>query len=64
MYHIKGINFVTDENQNKIAVLIDLKKHKATWDDFYSILISESREDEPKRSYREFRNELVAKAKL
>ena len=29
-----GIQFVTDEKGRKVAVLIDLKKHKALWEDF------------------------------
>lgn len=64
MLTIEGINFVPDENQNKVAVLIDLKKHKTAWEDFYSILLAEAREKEPKRSYRAFRKELIDKSKL
>lgn len=63
MQSIEGIDFVTDENKNEVAVLIDLKKHRAIWEDFYSILIAEEREKEPKRSYREFRKEFLNKAK-
>lgn len=64
MLTIEGINFVIDENQNKVAVLIDLKKHKTAWEDFYSILLAEAREKEPKRSYRAFQKELIDKSKL
>ncbi len=64
MKFLEGINFVTDDKQNKIAVLIDLSKHKEAWEDFYSILIADSREHEPKRSYKLFRKELVQKGKL
>jgi hypothetical protein len=30
-----GIQFVTDDKGRKTAVLIDLKKHKAIWEDFW-----------------------------
>jgi hypothetical protein len=38
-----GIQFVTDEKGRKTAVLIDLKKYKAVWEDFWDGLVSESR---------------------
>jgi hypothetical protein len=28
-----GIKFITDEKGRKTAVIIDLKKHKALWED-------------------------------
>jgi hypothetical protein len=41
-----GIQFVTDEKGRKTAVLIDLKKHNAIWEDFWDGLVSESRRKE------------------
>ena len=38
-----GIQFVTDEKGRKTAVLIDLRKHRAIWEDFWDGLVSESR---------------------
>jgi hypothetical protein len=31
---LKGIEFVIDDDGRKKAVLIDLKKHRAIWEDF------------------------------
>ena len=38
-----GVRFVTDARGRKVAVLIDLKKHRAWLEDFWDGLISESR---------------------
>jgi hypothetical protein len=38
-----GIQFVTDEKGRKVAVQIDLRKHKALWEDIEDGLVSESR---------------------
>ena len=43
---MSGIQFVTDEKGRKIGVLIDLKKHRAIWEDFWDGLVSESRRKE------------------
>ena len=46
-----GIQFVTDHKGRKTAVLIDLKKHRELWEDFWDGLVSESRRKEkPTRS--------------
>ena len=50
-----GIQFVTDEKGRKTAVLIDLKKHYAIWEDFWDGLVSESRRKEKGIPYEEYR---------
>lgn len=50
-----GIQFVTDEKGRKTAVLIDLRKHKAVWEDFWDGLVSESRLKEKTIHYEEYR---------
>lgn len=50
-----GIQFVTDEKGRKTAVLIDLKKHKAIWEDFWDGLVSESRLNEKTIPYESYR---------
>ncbi|HVA91976.1 MAG TPA: hypothetical protein VNL71_19285 [Chloroflexota bacterium] len=50
-----GIQFVTDEQGRKTAVLIDLKKHKQVWEDFYDRLIAEERRQEKDVPYEEYR---------
>jgi len=61
---MEGINFVTDSNDNKIAVQIDLKKHAELWQDFYDILIAEQRKDEPGIPFEQVIKELKAEGKL
>ena len=41
-----GIQFVTDEKGRKVAVQIDIRKHKALWEDIRDVLVSRSRQQE------------------
>lgn len=41
-----GIQYVTDEKGRKVAVQIDLKKHRELWEDIQDVLISRSRRNE------------------
>ncbi|MGA3053367.1 MAG: hypothetical protein ABSD63_04105 [Candidatus Korobacteraceae bacterium] len=41
-----GIQFITDEKGRKTAAVIDLKKHKALWEDIEDVLVSRSRRHE------------------
>ena len=50
-----GIQYVTDDKGRKTAVLIDLKKHGALWEDFWDGLVSESRRNEKAVPYQEYR---------
>jgi hypothetical protein len=50
-----GIQFVTDGKGRKTAVLIDLKKHKVIWEDFWDGLVSESRRKEKSIPYEKYR---------
>ena len=45
---MKGINYLTDDNNKKVAVQIDLKKYGELWEDFYDVMISELRQKEEK----------------
>ena len=53
---MSGIQFVTDDKGRKTAVLIDLKKHGALWEDFWDGLVSESRRHEKTVPYQEYRD--------
>lgn len=44
---MKGIQFVTDDTGKRTAVLISLSEWGDIWEDFYDILVSESRKEEP-----------------
>jgi len=43
---MNGIQFVTDEKGRKVAVPLDLKKHRDLWEDIEDILVSRSRRHE------------------
>ena len=45
---MKGINYVTDDKNRKVAVQIDLKKYGDLWEDFYENMVAELRKDEEK----------------
>lgn len=59
-----GIQFVTDAKGRKTAVLIDLKKHKAIWEDFWDGLVSESRLKEKSIPYEDYRANRLKRARL
>ena len=50
-----GIQFVTDDKGQRVAVQIDLKKHGAIWADFWDGLVSESRRKEKSIPYAQYR---------
>jgi hypothetical protein len=50
-----GIQFTTDAKGRKTAVVIDLRKHRAPWEDIEDGLISESRRKERSVPYEEYR---------
>jgi hypothetical protein len=43
---MSGIRFVIDKKGRKVAVQIDLKKHRQLWQDIEDLLISRSRRKE------------------
>ena len=50
-----GIHYVTDEKGEKIAVQIDLRKHRDVWEDFQDVLLAESRRKEKSIPYGDYR---------
>ncbi|MDY6786104.1 MAG: hypothetical protein SW833_26760 [Cyanobacteriota bacterium] len=54
---MKGIQFIVDEAGKK-AVLIDLEEWGELWEDFYDLVVSRSRRDEPEVSWEELKAEL------
>jgi len=44
---MKGVEFAVDEEGQKKAVLIDLKKNREIWEDFYDTLRVKERDSEP-----------------
>jgi len=48
---IKGIEYIVDDKGKKKSVILDLEMWGDNWEDFYDILVSESRRDEPNISW-------------
>ena len=61
---IEGINFVTDSQNKRVAVMIDLTKYANLWEDIYDLLVVESRKQEERISWDEIKNGLKAEGKL
>jgi hypothetical protein len=55
---LKGIHFISDDAAEKIAVQIDLREHQELWEQFYEVLLAESRKHEPRRNWRDIKREL------
>jgi hypothetical protein len=59
-----GIQFITDEKGRKTAAVIDLKKHKALWEDIEDVLVSRSRRHEKRIPLEKVKADLVKRGKL
>ena len=55
---MKGVQFVVDDSGQKKAVLIDLDEWGELWEDFYDVLTSESRKNEPTVPWSELKAEI------
>jgi hypothetical protein len=55
---VKGVQFVSDSEGRKTAVLIDLRKHRQEWEDLYDVMVAESRRREPRVSLEELKRRL------
>lgn len=61
---MKGIRYITDENNQKTAVVIDLKCFKKSTEeleDLWDALVAEHRGNETSRDWEEIRSELLDK---
>jgi len=61
---IRGVQFVTDTEGRKVAVLLDLKEWGELWEDIYDNMVADSRKAEPTISVEEFETELRAEGLL
>ena len=59
-----GIQFMTDEAGRRTAVVIDLKKHSALWEDLQDVLISRSRENEKGITLAQVKADLTKRGRL
>ncbi len=61
---MNGIQYVTDEKGRKLAVLIDLRKHRELWEDLQDVLVSRSRRHEKRIPLEKVKASLVKAGKL
>jgi hypothetical protein len=56
---MKGVQFVVDDEGKQQAVLIDLKKNRQLWEDFFDAAVAESRADEPRESLSDVKRRIL-----
>ena len=61
---MRGVQFVTDTDGRKVAVLLDLEEWGELWEDIYDNILADERASEPSRSLEEFESELRAEGLL
>jgi len=61
---MQGIQYVTDDKGQKIAVQINLKKFGEIWEDFFDNLLARQRADEPRESIDTVKERLKKQGKL
>lgn len=61
---MKGVSFLTDSKNKKVAVQIDLKKYGELWEDFYDTVVASSRRHEKTISLDTLKTKLKASGKL
>lgn len=61
---MKGVKFLVDEKGKAQAVVIDLRTHRQTWEDFQDLLVAEQRLKEPRISIDRVEAELRKKGKI
>jgi hypothetical protein len=59
---VKGVEFLVDDDGQKKAVLIDLKKHAEIWEDFYDTLRVKERENEPRETLQEVKKKVLGQS--
>ena len=47
---MRGVKFLVDKNGKKTAVILDLRKNRALWEDIYDSALARSRAREPRES--------------
>jgi hypothetical protein len=58
MQTMKGVQFVTDVEGNKVAVVLDLQEWGELWEDIYDNMLASERAQEPGMTLGEFETEL------
>ena len=61
---VRGVQFVTDSDGQKVAVMLDLKEWGELWEDIYDNMIADERSGESSMPLEEFESELRAEGLL
>jgi hypothetical protein len=61
---VRGVQFVTDTDGQRIAVLLDLKEWGELWEDIYDNMLADERAGESSMPLEEFEAELRAEGLL
>lgn len=61
---MEGIQFVTNDKGEKVAVQIDLRKYGDLWEDVYDSLTARKRANEPREPLDFVKARLIAQKKL
>jgi hypothetical protein len=61
---MEGIQYVTNDKGQQVAVLIDLKKYGEVWEDFYDMLTARARTKEPRETLESVKELLKKQGKL
>jgi hypothetical protein len=59
-----GIRYVTDERGRKVAVEIDLRQHKALWEEIHDTLVARARNNEKSIPLEEDKASLLKRRRL
>ena len=61
---MNGIQFVTDDKGRRVAVQIDLKRHRELWEDIEDLFVSRSRRREKRIPLEKVKAKLTKNGKL
>lgn len=61
---MEGIQFVTNDKGERVAVQIDLRKHADLWEDVCDSLTARKRSREPRESLSSVKERLINRGKL
>jgi len=56
---MQGVQFLVDKRGNKTAVVIDLRKNAALWEDFYDRALAGRRQSEPRETLESVKRRLL-----
>ena len=64
MKTIRGVKYLRDASGRSTAVVIDLRRHRALWEDFVDVATARARTSEPKESLASVRARLARAGRL